>query len=266
MSADVQQQIAQVQADIRRLEREAARIQTEINDLEAELADFEARYQQIVEPVRAKLRAAQQAVEDLERQRYLEQYADVRPLEAAFDLPPDHVPVEEQYRRVWGQPRAAEPSIPKTKPLDAGVDGDPEAALKRLYRLLARRYHPDLATSAADRGYRTRLMALINQAYAEQDLDSLRMLADLGDQANPDEPVAVLRLRALRGQRDALQARVNELNTTRTGLLHNALMQLKVEETLARQRGRNFLRELADQYEREYAQVMAILTRLRRRG
>lgn len=265
MTTDLQQQIAQTQADIRRLESDAARVQAEIASLEAELADFEARYQQIVEPVRAKLRAAQQAVEDLERQQYLEQYADVRPLEAAFDLPPDHVPVEEQYRRVWGGPRGPEP--PPTQPAAPAplTDAELEAQLKRLYRLLARRYHPDLATSPADRGYRTRLMALINQVYAEQDLSALRMLADLGDRANPDEPVAVLRLRALRGQRDQLQARLDDLNAARANLLHHALMQLKVEETLARQRGRNFLRELADQYEREYAQVMTILSRLRRR-
>lgn len=57
------------------------------------------------------------------------------------------------------------------------LDEDEGAELKRLYRQLARRFHPDLAADAADREYRTQLMIAINAAYASGNLEKLRKLA-----------------------------------------------------------------------------------------
>ena len=54
----------------------------------------------------------------------------------------------------------------------AATSGDPsgpidEKQLKRIYRQLARRYHPDLATDPAERAARNDVMARINDAYAD---------------------------------------------------------------------------------------------------
>lgn len=48
---------------------------------------------------------------------------------------------------------------------------------KRLYRELARRFHPDLAASNAERAYRTAIMAAVNRAYSDHDIQALRDLA-----------------------------------------------------------------------------------------
>jgi hypothetical protein len=57
---------------------------------------------------------------------------------------------------------------------DATLD---KAAEKRLYRELARRFHPDLGAGSAERAYRTAIMAAVNNAYSNHDIQGLRDLA-----------------------------------------------------------------------------------------
>lgn len=52
-----------------------------------------------------------------------------------------------------------------------------KAAEKRLYRELARRFHPDLAAGSMERAYTTAIMAAINRAYKAGDIDALRQMA-----------------------------------------------------------------------------------------
>lgn len=56
------------------------------------------------------------------------------------------------------------------------------AAEKRLYRQLARRFHPDLGVTAVEIAYRTDMMAAVNRAYESSDIQSLY---DLADQLDP---------------------------------------------------------------------------------
>lgn len=70
-------------------------------------------------------------------------------------------------------------------------------AAKRLYRELARRFHPDLAAGSAERAYMTAIMASVNIAYERQDVSALHNLAGELD------PTAVAELEAI----DNLQIR-----------------------------------------------------------
>jgi len=58
-----------------------------------------------------------------------------------------------------------------------------KAAEKRIYRQLARRFHPDRAAGSGERAYRTALMASINSAYASGDIAALRDFAEELDPA-----------------------------------------------------------------------------------
>ena len=60
-------------------------------------------------------------------------------------------------------------------------------AEKRLFRELARRFHPDLGMGDGERAYRTSIMAAINEAYASNDLDTLR---DLAGEPDPGQILA----------------------------------------------------------------------------
>ncbi|HEX2907225.1 MAG TPA: hypothetical protein VHO69_10225 [Phototrophicaceae bacterium] len=262
MDSSIHQQIAQLQATIQRQEAAATRLDTEITALEQELEAFATRYQQIVGAAQAKLDAARAAVAELERRRYLETLADLPPEEAPRPL--GFVPVAEQYRRVWiDPPPLMDEPEPTTRPLETPVPTDPETRLKQLYRALARRYHPDLAATPAERDYRTRLMVLINEAYENRDLDTLQILFEQPEQVSPDVPVAVLKLRQLQQTSAALAQRIEKMQLEQQYLLQSDWLRLKAEEKLAQRQGRDLLRERADKLEHEYWTVLALLQRLR---
>lgn len=60
---------------------------------------------------------------------------------------------------------------------DLATPAQDREATRRLYRELARRFHPDLAAGSAERAYRTTIMAAVNVAYQQQDTQTLRDLA-----------------------------------------------------------------------------------------
>jgi hypothetical protein len=68
-------------------------------------------------------------------------------------------------------------STPSATPRD-------KAAEKRLYRELARRFHPDLAEGAAELAYRTSVMTAVNNAYKAGDIHALY---DLAGELEPGE-------------------------------------------------------------------------------
>ena len=67
--------------------------------------------------------------------------------------------------------------------LPTETPGD-KAAEKRLFRELARRFHPDLASTAFEQSYRTTIMSAINNAYAAGDTEALY---DLAGEIAPNE-------------------------------------------------------------------------------
>ena len=84
-----------------------------------------------------------------------------------------------------------------------------KAAEKRLYRELARRFHPDLGHTAVEIAYRTEMMTAVNRAYAAEDSQALY---DLAGELDPDEAAALasissVQIRRLRQQLVRLQQR-----------------------------------------------------------
>ncbi len=78
-----------------------------------------------------------------------------------------------------------------------------KAAEKRLYRELARRFHPDLAEGAAELAYRTSVMTAVNAAYSAGDIHALY---DLAGELEPGElrELAGIETRELRRLRERL--------------------------------------------------------------
>ena len=88
-------------------------------------------------------------------------------------------------------------------------------AARRLYRELARRFHPDLAAGSAERAYMTAIMSSINIAYEQRDVTALHNLAGEID------PTAVAELEAI----DNIQ-----LRKVRVQLLKIQRRQRKVQQ------------------------------------
>ena len=78
-----------------------------------------------------------------------------------------------------------------------------KAAEKRLYRELARRFHPDLAEGAAELAYRTSVMTAVNAAYTAGDIGALY---DLAGELEPGDlrELAAIETRELRQIRERL--------------------------------------------------------------
>jgi hypothetical protein len=97
--------------------------------------------------------------------------------------------------------------------------------LKALYRSLARRFHPDLCTDAADAAYRHECMLRANHAWQQGDLDSLQELADETERLAPDWTTWTW-LRRLQSAR-----RENDRITRQISKLRRRLKDLRTNET-----------------------------------
>jgi hypothetical protein len=69
------------------------------------------------------------------------------------------------------------------------LDAETEAEILRLYRELAKRFHPDRARTERERTRRAEIMLRINVAYSERDLIALQAMAREADTTDPNATV-----------------------------------------------------------------------------
>lgn len=137
------------------------------------------------------------------------------------------------------------------------LNEDQAAELKSLYRQLARRFHPDMGSGAADRDYRTQLMAAVNAAYAAGDLDRLKALAlepdltDLGA-AGDDEQMVNRLLRELA----RLQRRLSEIKDELISVRSKKHYRLMQQAHRAEKKGQDWLAEMKAQLQEEVARQL----------
>ncbi len=238
--------------EITRLRAALAQIHDELIEAEAELADrlaeinafefeFEARVGHLIDKLEAL---------ETELRRYTERIQIARSKQT-FGYA--HLPVEEQYRRAWQTPPPSAPT-PPPQPLDPAS----EAEIKRLYRQLARRFHPDLAVDETDRARRTEKMRLINDAYAARSLVELVALAqqpeamiDTG-RVRPGWTEAQL-VQALQAELTRCQRRLRDIEKELRSLRYRPSVELSLEVKLAHRQGRDLLAEMAAELEHKIA-------------
>lgn len=135
---------------------------------------------------------------------------------------------------------------------------DETAVLKKLYRDLARRFHPDMAVDAEDREYRTQLMMAINAAYAAGDIDRLRELAEEPDAADRIEYAQTDKqlAEALQKELGRLQRRLQEIEREMARLERHQSMKMMRQMEQAEGNGRDYFIDLADQIQEKIAQRM----------
>ncbi|MBN1563554.1 MAG: hypothetical protein JXA10_06940 [Anaerolineae bacterium] len=267
---DTQQQIETLKFKIAQQEAELADLESEILDIEKEMQDFTARYDSLIRPRQEKLAMIQDMIAEIEKERRINP-ALYQPQTGSkwttWTPPDDYVPVEEQFKRTWRDPRKKEAGFDalfQALPDAEGSTDEQKQDLKQLYRALARRFHPDLTTDPVERQRRNRLMAEINNAYSERDIDTLRTLAAQPEGVTIDEPIAVLQLRQLQQITEQMARRSGELRFRRSELFNGEMMSLKIQASLAAHRGRDLLQELADHLEQQYTASLDRLDELRR--
>jgi hypothetical protein len=135
----------------------------------------------------------------------------------------------------------------KARGIDVQLENLPD--IKALYHRLARRYHPDLARSPADRSASNEQMALVNQAYEAGDMKALMRLAGIGLPYGVELPQSALEGGLRRNEKlsEAEQAE-RKLKAVRQQISHMSslpIVKLSLEVKLAEHAGRNLLREMA---------------------
>lgn len=235
-----------------RLRGELARIQDELIDAETELADqmadiraFEAEFE-----ARAGFLMTQLANLEAEVNDYLDRIQQRRN-ESVFGS--QYRSADEQYRRTWQQP--PKPAAPPPPPPPSA---DEQARLKKLYRQLARRFHPDLAANEADRLYRTEKMSGINDAYAARSLTELLVFA--AEMETVTESAEVIpgqtetdMVQALEKEIRRCRRRIREIDLEMQNLHNRSSVELALERKMAQRNGRDLLAEITADLERKIA-------------
>lgn len=164
---------------VKDLQSELVTVREELMEADANLAEYQAEVNAFRMHCRLKLDAWIERLLEVqtERQRLRTQltllrqgaisgaeYDEEDPFWQSEQIPGEELSEEEE-----------ELLLPTDTPRD-------KAAEQRLYRQLARKYHPDLAHTAVEIAYRTEMMAAVNTAYDQEDIQTLY---DLADQLDP---------------------------------------------------------------------------------
>jgi predicted nucleic acid-binding Zn-ribbon protein len=244
------------QEKLARLRGALSRAQDELIEAEAQLADrlaevhaFEARFESSVGHLIDRLAAV-----EAELSEYLRRIQALRD-EQLFGA--GYQSVEEQYRRAWHVPPDSAPK-PPAQPLPSAS----EAQFKKLYRQLARRFHPDLANNESERAYRTEKMQAVNDAYAARSMIELAALAkEAGNDASSgsvqrgrtDEEM----ITALAEELARCQRRQREIEEELRNLHNRQSVELSLEVKLARRQGRDLMAEMVTDLERKIGRKTA---------
>ena len=153
------------------------------------------------------------------------------------------------------------------------VDHETMEALRRIYRELAKRFHPDLATNQEERERREAIMLRINDAYGQRNLAALEAIAREAEHEDPGfgfRPVierlawATLELARLDGLIVQLENQIASLRSSRTyeywraaEAIDDAVDRLVAEAREKSEKLRERLREYRDTHDKLRARLEA---------
>ncbi len=246
-------EIPAVQLPIKPEEQELALKRGEQAALESELAERELRS--------ANLRAELHAFEA----RYLHfvglRYAELDELKAQIaERLAKEQPANERAQQAAREARSRADDTQSAAGEKA--DHEPHAfqsspEMKRLYREVAKRIHPDLTSDRADRAKRQQLMAEANDAYAHGDEAQLTKILteyECSPEAVKGEGPGAELIRVIR-QISQARSRLSEIEAEMQELLRSDLYQLKSRLDEAQQHGRDVLKEMIEKVDGQIAQA-----------
>ena len=132
-------------------------------------------------------------------------------------------------------------------------------SLRDLYRIAARRFHPDLACDPDDREWRAAMMRRVNTAFAQGDSATLQTLLN---QPAAAHPIPSSRLAAIEFEIAQTLARIADVNATREQMEASDIGQLHAQATAEGQDPIAFLRRLAAAARAEILEKRALLAEL----
>ncbi len=245
-------------------EQELARKREEQGAIEGELADCELRAANL----RAELGAFERRYLHFVGSRYTElDEVNAQVAERIAQSQPGNERAQQAAREARARASttkstAGEKSAREPRPFRASAE------LKRLYRDVARRIHPDLTSDRDERAKRQELMAQANEAYERGDEAQLtRILTEYefspdavkGEGAGPELIRVIRRISQARSRLSEIEAELQEL-------LRSDLHQLKVRVDEAEKHGRDIVAEIVGKVDEQIAQAKRRLENFQSRG
>lgn len=252
------------QEQVEALQRQLQEIRPRLIEAEAQLAErlaaisaFEFQLRSRLEPLLKRVEKLDEEIRRLRREiRQMQEEGPQFDLDEGDEwlktwrLDADYGAAAEGYR-YRERPLAPEKPTPR-------LTEDDSAELKRLYRRLARRFHPDLTASPDDRAYRTDMMMRINAAYANSDLERLLALALEPDSISGSYSYSDQELvDALRRELESCQRRLREIGQEMAKLeRHESSRRMQQAEKRAAAGG-DYFAEMWQELQRRLAQKRA---------
>lgn len=227
-----------------------AELELELFELRSELAEFEAQLNRRLGPLEARRNQLREQLRAARMQAARRaQWGDRADSD---DIPED---VIEQFRKTWRRSG----TVPRTRK-PTKISAQEEQEIKRIYRALAKRFHPDLTTDPQEKARREEIMAQVNQAYSDKNLAKLRTLQSKPDaHARADQQTREKKLADMRAEVRRLDGVILNLETTLRNLTNSRLVQLKLEASFARSQGKDLMRDMEDDIRREIAELQVEL-------
>lgn len=244
-----EQELEKKRRELAALEAELAERELDLATIQAELNGFEREYLRVV-----GVRYA--ALDEIEAEiaKYL-----------TFLNPKDSV-TRKQAEEAWAKAQDSKCAASENvTDIELSRDFKPSESLKKLYREVAKRFHPDLTTDETERQWRQKIMAEANQAYEYGDEERLKAILEEWENSPESvqgEGIAAELIRTIR-KIAQVQERLKKIEADIEALKRAALYQLREKVIAAQQEGRNLLGEMADQIDEEIAAAKVRLEELR---
>jgi len=233
------QELARKLVEQAAIEGELAERELRVANLRAELSAFERRYLHFLGSRYAEL--------DECKAHLAEQFARRHPEnERAQQAARDARARSNETKSAAGEKSAQEPRA---------FEATPE--MKRLYRDVAKRIHPDLTSDREDRAKRQQLMAEANQAYEQGDETQLVKILneyECGPESVKGEGAGAELVRVIRRLSQA-RGRLAEIEAELQQLVRSDLYQLHERVDEAEKHGRDVLHEMSAKVDEQIAQA-----------
>ena len=233
----------QLQMELAQLTQDVAELELELATAQAEVADFTRRYYDLVGRRMVELDAIQAKLA-----RELAERAPENP----------GIRAEAQEKQGRAEQSAREGERFTQAAADEPAAFRPSADVKRLFRQIAQKIHPDRATDEADRAWRTQLMSEANRAYRAGDQTGLQEVAALWQEGRRDAPTAsaaVTPAPTLLRQVEGMRTRLLEIQRELQKLFGSRLYELFIAARQARRQGRDLLAEMAEKLDDSIKQL-----------
>jgi hypothetical protein len=224
----------QLRGQVEAVTREIAELELELATAQGEIAEFSLRYHQAIGARIAELDALQ---------------AELAQRIAAKAPHDKHAKEEAETAKARAEESREEEARYRKAAQEAGTRFAPSGDLKKLFRQVAQKIHPDRARDEEDRAWRTKLMAEANRAYRNGDTAVLREVLAAWQNGQPAEDLMRSDNHLLQRQLERLRQRLSAIQRELDTLYASRLYELYQAERQARRKQRNLLEELATQFD-----------------